>query len=183
MATTTKNDALYVPEKDARKLLVAMGKAEASTPTKRLTLKLNKIPELMADANEVTGENLALLKRVGAAVQEGVEIVVGDKPAAKPGKVKGKAGAKPSANGHRGKSKYPPIFEFSLTRTLHWMGKDGFNADEALKALAKKGLKLEKPQVTTGLGDGKNPKYSKPAEFTKDQQKELREAAGKGKAK
>ncbi len=99
MATATKNDALYVPEKDARKLLVAMGKAEASTPTKRLTLKLNKIPELMADANEVTGENLALLKRVGAAVQEGVEIVVGDKPAAKPDKVKGKAGAKPSANG------------------------------------------------------------------------------------
>jgi hypothetical protein len=100
-AATATAETLYVSEKEARELLVAMGKADKTTPISRLAKKFERIEKTLDGANEVEGDQKALLKRIMAARADGNDVVVGEKPAAKPSSKKGgaKAAAKPSANG------------------------------------------------------------------------------------
>jgi predicted Zn finger-like uncharacterized protein len=69
------------------------------------------------------------------------------------------------------------IFGFSPTSVLHWMGKGGWTFEEARRVVdAYEASHIKDATVRTGLTDGKNPTYSRPAPLTPDQEHQLKEA-------
>jgi len=74
------------------------------------------------------------------------------------------------------------VFDLPVTSVLRWMGKDGFTYDEAIAALKDQKVSpmpreaTIRSQLQTGKSD--KPLSRGPmAELTKEQQKQLREAA------
>jgi hypothetical protein len=67
--------------------------------------------------------------------------------------------------------------QFSVTSICHWMGMERWDLETAVKVLEKLGVSVHKDSVRTCLSNGNNPKFSKAAVLSQDQQKELADMA------
>ncbi|MBW3597202.1 MAG: hypothetical protein KY475_07995 [Planctomycetes bacterium] len=107
-------------------------------------------------------------------------------PAAKSAKAKatGKAATKKAADSKPAQAEKKParatVLGYSPYGLSKWMGAKGWTKDAAIKAInaLKEGGDVKESTITTGLCDGKNPKYSSGmAQPTAAEVKQLKAAA------
>lgn len=136
---------MHVHEKDARQLLVALGKPEAKveayTP-KRLTEKLNALPQSLDGAEEPKGDDLTLLKRICNALKEGKEVVLAN----------GKSTAKAESNGKANPDKKPVTKKEKKPSGKKREGsKISSGLDAAAKVLASSNKALNKSDLLAAI--------------------------------
>ncbi len=158
-----------------------MTTVDGTTKTKILDGFLNKLtnPEIQEDLAKLDGDEelSALRDKILVDLNAGTKLTTGEIPAETPVKpVKKKSAAKPSKNGSNGVGRTKvKVFDHSFTRVAHWMGYEGWSREEAKKALDALGVSGYAPaSLNTCITDGKNPKYSRPADLSPAEIKQLK---------
>jgi len=113
------------------------------------------------------------------APKKGADETVSEKKvAASIAKLKGKKPAAKKAGD--GKVRGCSVLGHSGRRVAHWMGKNGWTMEEARMVLSKLGTQpFSDVTLRSCLTDGKNPKYSQPAELSREEQQQLKKVVGK----
>ena len=77
------------------------------------------------------------------------------------------------------------ILGHSANSVIHWMGANGGTKEDTFKAVMElaSGYTLQAQSIYTAYADGKNPKYSKPAPVSSEEERQLREAVKRYDAK
>lgn len=90
--------------------------------------------------------------------------------------------AKPKASGATG-APHPNLWGQQPTAVLRWMGKEGWNFDQAKAAMRELGVKVSDNTIREALPAGKKGVRGKPAEITGEQRIQLQYAAMSGMSK
>lgn len=141
-------------ESGVRQMLEAMGKATSDTPRERIEAKVKNLEKTLKDANDLEGDNLALLKRLAEAQANGEEVEIdwdvsrppekrGPKPKKKAEKQQTKTGRPKGAK--KEKSEKPKIERDAFGN------RQGTQSAQINAALGKKPRTFEQIVDTVGL--------------------------------